>query len=302
MNVDPSVRAHPSAGVSQVGSYRTRVLVRAARPQLAVMSAQLAAGAGNLLFAVVLARVLAPGEYASIVTFLALFVLLHVPSAALSAAGALSPERVEQLTARVAVAGVAAGATIIAASGPLGDASGLDRPLLVALGFAAPAAVLLGLARGVSYGHERFGRVGASLVIEPAVRLGAGVVLALAIGPLGAAFAVVASGYAALAVCATRSVAAVGFAFVLLAVVQSADLLVANRVLTADEADRFAVLSTIGGAAFFATSTIPLVLLPAVRRGRAQAAVARPAFVGGRDVGGGLGHGGGGPSSLPCAG
>jgi hypothetical protein len=118
-------------------------VVRAARPQLAVMSAQLIAGAGNLLFAVILARVLAPGEYASIVTFLALFVLLHVPSAALSAAGALSPERIEQLTGRVAVIGVAVGATIIAASGPLGNASGLDRPLVIALGLAAPAAVRL---------------------------------------------------------------------------------------------------------------------------------------------------------------
>ena len=85
MTVDPSVRTHPSAPARHVGSPRTRV-IRAARPQLAVMSAQLAAGAGNLLFAVVLARVLASGEYASIVTFLALFVLLHVPSAALSAA------------------------------------------------------------------------------------------------------------------------------------------------------------------------------------------------------------------------
>ena len=46
----------------------------------------------------------------------------------------------------------------------------------------------------------------------------------------------------------------------------------ANRVLDDGEAARFAVLSTIGGAAFFATATIPLVLLPAVRRGRHLAA------------------------------
>ena len=55
------------------------------------------------------------------------------------------------------------------------------------------------------------------------------------------------------------------------AVLQSTDLLVANRVLDADDAAAFGVLSTIGGAAFFATATIPLVLMPAVRSGRASA-------------------------------
>ena len=58
--------------------------------------------------------------------------------------------------------------------------------------------------------------------------------------------------------------------FVAIAVLQSTDLLVANRVLDADDAAAFGVLSTIGGAAFFATATIPLVLMPAARRGRAQ--------------------------------
>ena len=46
-------------------------IVRAARPQLAVMSGQLAAGVGNLLYAVVLARVLDPGDYSQVVAFLA---------------------------------------------------------------------------------------------------------------------------------------------------------------------------------------------------------------------------------------
>jgi uncharacterized membrane protein len=262
-------------------------LVGAARPQIAVMGAQLVAGIGNLLFAVVAARVLEPGEYAGVVTFLALFVLLHVPSAALSAAGALSPERVEQLTTRVAVAGAAAGATLIAASGPLAAATGIDRPLVILLGLAAPAAGLLGLSRGIAYGHERLTRVSASLLVEPAVRLAAGIALAVLIGPLGAAIGAVVSGYAALVVCATgpqaspaqpsapvaaRTAATIGVSFVLLAVVQSVDLLVANRVLDDDEAARFAVLSTIGGAAFFATATIPLVLLPSIRRGRQLAA------------------------------
>ena len=159
--------------------------------------------------------------------------------------------------------------------------------MIVVLGLAAPAAGMLGLVRGVAYGYERLARVSASLVVEPVVRLAAGIALALLIGPLGAAIGAVVSGYAALAVCASgrrpallprqepvaaRAAAAVGTSFVLLAVVQSVDLLVANRVLDDGEAARFAVLSTIGGAAFFATATIPLVLLPAVRRGRQLAA------------------------------
>ena len=45
-----------------------RGLLGAVRPQLAVMSAQLVAGIGNLLFAVAVARVLDPGEYAGVVT------------------------------------------------------------------------------------------------------------------------------------------------------------------------------------------------------------------------------------------
>jgi O-antigen/teichoic acid export membrane protein len=271
-------------------------IVRAARPQLAVMGAQLAAGIGNLAFAVVVARALTPGEYADVVTFLALFVLLHVPSAALSAAGALAPERLERMTAVVAALGIGAGITLGAASAPLSTLTGLDRPLVAMLGVAAPAAGLLGLFRGVAYGHERLARVGVSLVVEPAVRVAVGVALALLLGPLGAAVGAVLSGYAALAVCATgprapvrdrpspvaaRAAAAVGSSFVLLAVLQSVDLLAANRVLDDGEAARFAVLSTIGGAAFFATATIPLVLLPAVRRNRQHAASAAYALTAG---------------------
>ncbi len=287
MNVDPSVRAHPSAGVRHVGSSRTRVMVRAARPQLAVMGAQLVAGAGNLLFAVVLARVLAPGEYASIVTFLALFVLLHVPSAALSAAGALAPERIEQLTARVAVRAWPPGRR----SSPPADRSA--TPAVSIDHSSSPSAspprqrccsgslAALPTATNGSPGsapasssNRRFASVPASSWRWRSVRSARRSPSSPRATPPWRCARRRRRRDAAPDVAAvpTRSVAAVGFAFVLLAVVQSADLLVANRVLAADEADRFAVLSTIGGAAFFATATIPLVLLPAVRRGRAQAA------------------------------
>ena len=69
--------------------------------------------------------------------------------------------------------------------------------------------------------------------------------------------------------------------FVAIAVLQSADLLVANRVLDADQAASFGVLSTIGGAAFFATATIPLVLMPSVVKGRQHAATAAVALTAG---------------------
>lgn len=268
-------------------SLSTSVVSRAVRPQLTVMSGQLAAGVGNLLFAVVLARVLDPGEYAGMVAFLALYVLLHVPAVALSAAGALAPDRSAGVASQVAAVGTGVGLALLVASGPLGRLLGISTGLVIALGVAAPAAGLLSLQRGLAYGHEQHRRVAASLVAEPVVRLLAGVVMALAFGPVGAAFATVLAGYGALAVCiagpryrpdvpgphaATSGALSVGLAFVTLAVLSATDLLVANRVLDPDAAAQFGVLSTLGGAAFFATATIPLVLMPATVRGRPHAA------------------------------
>jgi len=283
---------------------------RAIRPQLTVMGGQLVAGLGNLAFAVAMARVLTPGGYADVVSFLALFVLLHVPGIALSAAGALAPDRLAELTPRVAVIGAAVGVAVIVASAPVGGLLGLPPNVVIALGIAAPAAGLLSLHRGLAYGREELGRVTASLVTEPAVRVVAGVSLALLIGPTGAAIGTVLAGYAALAVCtlpattvarwaridvgaATDAVPAprraisrgdalaTGVSFVAVAALQSVDLLVANRVLDADDAAGFGVLSTLGGAAFFATATIPLVLMPSVVRGRAHAETAAVALTAG---------------------
>ena len=56
-------------------------------------------------------------------------------------------------------------------------------------------------------------------------------------------------------------------AFLVLVIVQNQDLLIANRVLPPAEAGQFAVLSTLGGLAVFATMTVPLVLLPRSGRG-----------------------------------
>jgi len=97
----------------------------------------------------------------------------------------------------------------------------------------------------------------------------------------GAAIGVVAAGYVALVVAlrgrssvprigapATRPCAAIA-AFLLLALLQNEDLLVATHVLPAGEAARFAALSTLGGIAAFATATVPMVLL--ARRGSRRA-------------------------------
>jgi hypothetical protein len=282
-------------------------VTRAIRPQLTVMGGQLVAGLGNLLFAVVMAHLLAPGQYADVVSFLALFVLLHVPGVAVSAAGALDPDRLDRLRPRVFAVGLAVGAALVIGAPVVSGVIGLPTSFIVLLGIAAPEAALLSLHRGLAYGRERLARVTTSLVAEAGVRVVIGVSLAIALGPVGAAAGCVLAGYTGFAVCAlgtpsagvransepagaahhpaisSRGTLAVALSFVAIAVLQSTDLLVANRVLDADDAAAFGVLSTIGGAAFFATATIPLVLMPAARRGRqsaAQVAVALTAAVG----------------------
>jgi O-antigen/teichoic acid export membrane protein len=283
-------------------------LTRAVRPQVTVMGGQLAAGLGNLLFAVAMVHALPAGQYADMVSFLALFVLLHVPGVALSAAGALAPDRLATLTPRVGAIGAAVGLALAAGSVPISHVTGLPTSLVVLLGIAAPAAGLTSLQRGLAYGREQHRRVTASLVADAAMRVVVGVPLAMALGPTGAAVGTVLGGYTGLLVCGrgapgapswsgpsaldpigpplprpvTRSGAfAVGLSFVAIAVLQSIDLLVANRVLDADAAASFGVLSTIGGAAFFATATIPLVLMPSVVKGRQHAATAAVALTAG---------------------
>jgi len=282
-------------------------LTGAVRPQLTVMGGQFVAGAGNLVFAVAMVHVLPAGQYGDVVSFLALFVLLHVPGVALSAAGALAPERLGASTRRIAAVAVGVGLALVAGSGPLARLTGLPTGLLLVLGAAAPAAGLTSLQRGLAYGREQHRRVTASLVADASARVVLGIPLAVTVGAVGAAAGTVLGGYVALLVCTfgvpraggwsepdrpaaspalavdgTRALA-VGLSFVAIAVLQSIDLLVANRVLDDDGAAAFGVLSTIGGAAFFATATIPLVVMPAVVRGRdhaASAAVALTAAVG----------------------
>ncbi len=267
----------------------TRAAQRDVRPQLTILGGQLTAGLGNLAFAVLMARMLRPAEYASMATFLALFIVVALPAAALTAAGALAPDRLARLAPAMTFGGAVAGLMIAALCIPLGGLLGLPAGLIVALGIAVPGSVLLNLRRGVAYGREEHRRVTGSLLLEPAVRLVAGTALGAAFGVVGAAFGTVIGGYAALAAIGTglrpvareassdtagqtafspAAVRSAGAAFVGLAVLQTIDLVAANRALAAPAAAEFGVLSTIGGAAFFATATIPLVLMPAAARGR----------------------------------
>jgi hypothetical protein len=168
---------------------------------------------------------------------------------------------------------------------------------------------LLALERGVLYGSGRHGWVASTLISEPLVRIGVGLGLTVAIGVVGAAVGVVAGGYVALAVAVgarrkahlrgdgvagdrparredLRSAGTV-LAFLLLALLQNQDLLLSGRLLDGVEAGHFAVLSTLGGAAAFATVTVPLVLLGRAGRdprGSLGVAIAVAAAIGGAIV------------------
>ena len=134
-----------------------------------------------------------------------------------------------------------------------------------------------------STGSGRSRRAAGSLLAEPAVRLAAGVALGAALGPAGAAAGAHArrlgraapsphtpGAGGAPAAAASAPVGTV-LAFLGLAIVQNQDVLVANALLPAGEAGRFAVLSTLGGVAAFATTTVPLMLLPRARSGDRRA-------------------------------
>jgi uncharacterized membrane protein len=257
-----------------------------AREQVLVTGGQLVAGAGNLAFALVMARVLDHRAFTQLAAFLVCYLLLHLPGASFGAASALVPGLVDPARRRaLMVAGL--GAVVVAAAAPI-LAPALGQPLLMplTLAAAAPTAALLALERGRLYGTGDFPPLIGSLVVEPAVRLTAGVACAFAFGARGAAVGVVLAGYAALVVARrarrpirtplsrdVRPHAAIA-AFLLLALLQNEDLLLATNILPAGEAARFAALSTLGGVAAFATATVPLVLLPRVAVDRTAIRVA----------------------------
>ncbi len=276
---------------------RSRVpLSPAARRQGVALSGQLVAGVGNLLVSVALARLLVPGDYATFTAFLGGYVLLHMVAASVTAATALDPSLERRLTASALGLGLVGGGALAALSGQLGPLLGLPVPVVALLGASVPSAGLLALARGRLYGIERVGATAATLVAEPLVRAGVGLALVPVLGVVGAATAVVLAGYAALGVAlvagrrppepalragdARRPVLVTG-AFLLVAVIAAQDVVVANRVLPGAEAGLVAVVATLGGAAYFATATVPMVLLPsgAADRGSLRTALLAAAGV-----------------------
>lgn len=276
-------------GPSAVGAART---TSALGEQAVVLGGQLAAGLGNLAFAVVAARVLTPGEFAALAAFLAVYLLAHVPSAGLGAGAALDPDRLAPLTRRLVAIGCLTAVGVALAAGPISQVSNLPVPLVLALAAALPAAGAVGIRRGVLYGHRRSAGVAASLAVEPAVRLLVGVPLILVAGPTGGAAAVTVGGWMAMVVAARvatppgaaaidrprGTTAFTTVTFFVFALVANQDLIVANAVLDPDAAGAFAVLSVIGGAVAFATATIPMVLLPRSTQTTTDSAALRAAI------------------------
>jgi O-antigen/teichoic acid export membrane protein len=283
---------------------RRRAALGLAREQSFVAAGQVLSGAGNLAFVLVMARALEPRAFSQLAAFLAMYLLIHVPASSLSAGSALAPRIDARSRRRTLATGALVGLALLAAAVPLAPLLHLPVGLVVVLAAVPPAAGLLALERGRLYGSGALGRSVASLVVEPAIRLTAGVALALAFGPVGGAVGVILAGYAALVVAAgrgrrmraptarrsvvpgasgeppqpqTEAVAArsgtawVVIAFLLLALLQNQDVLFANALLPSTEAGRFAVLSTLGGIAAFASTTVPLVLLPRAARGERHA-------------------------------
>lgn len=289
---------------------RGRAALAFAREQSFVATGQVLSGVGNLVFVLVMARVLEPRAFSQLAAFLAMYLLVHVPASSLSAGSALRPAINGRTRRRALGAGVLVGVVLLAAAVPLAPVLDLPVALICVLAAAPPAAGLLALERGRLYGSGQLGRSVGSLLVEPAVRLTAGIALALAIGPTGGAIGVIAAGYCALLVASGRrrrsqapdvpgavvpgasgeppqtqpaegeqavarhAASASGWvivAFLLLAVLQNQDVLFANALLPSVEAGRFAVLSTLGGISALASTTVPLVLLPRAARGERHA-------------------------------
>lgn len=319
--------AAPAA--TRAGWLRRGLAAPTGRAQVTLLGVQLLAGAGNLLVALLAARLLAPGGYAELVAFLALYLAVHVPAAALSAAGAVDPRRARAVLPRAITVAGALAVLIAVASVPIGQAVGLPAGMVVLLATALPGAAALGVSRGDAYARHDVDAVRASLLAEPLTRGLLGVALMAAFGATGGALAAVLGGYLALAAChvrvapwyvvprlrpgsdptvrrssgrpgsdpalgdivtssgrsgsdpivrpssdplvESRVAVGVGVSFIVLAVLQVLDLVIANARLDDLSAGRFGALSTVGGAAAFATATVPLVLLPASARGDAQA-------------------------------
>lgn len=277
--------------------------------QLLVTGAQLLSGVGNLAFVIIAARILPARGFAHLVSFLALYLVVHMPTGSISAASTLAPQRAPGLRRRL-LPPVVIAAVVVALSAPF-TAQLLELPigLIVLTAITVAAAPFLALERGPLHGWSMNVRVSMTLVVEPAVRLAIGVPLALAFGAVGGAAGVVLAGYAALLVAAVRRpgdprgrwLAGGGrktehdppsgafwwtaAAFFLLAIFLKQDVLFANRLLGSLDAATFAAVATLGGAAVLASVRVPLVLIPRAAQGSRQALGVALALAGGLGFG-----------------
>jgi hypothetical protein len=280
----------------------------AVREQALVAGGQILAGVGNLIYAAVMARMLTPSGFAELAAFLALYLLIAVPSLSLAAGGAMDPERARARRGKVLTASIPLSLGLAVLAVAIAPSLGLSVASALALATTPTLVALIELDRGRLYGERAYGWVTGSLVAEPVVRLAVGITLAASLGVAGGAIGVVAGGIAGLAVARSGrgiprpGASAVPFAdlsdiknssaggrdartgaeatdrrgpagrlaaltFLFLAVVQCQDIVFANATLSGVEAARFAAISTLGGAAVFATATIPFVLMPRAKAG-----------------------------------
>jgi hypothetical protein len=277
-----------ATALDQRSTVRTGAARAAGRQQLTVAAAQIVSGLGNLMFALVAVRVLGAESWARLAAFLAAILLIGLPAASLTAAGALNPSWSQ--STRPCWLRVAGGLSITLITVSLVLSRVVHVPVLelVAVGFVLPPLVLLALDRGVLFGSELHRPVANSLLVEAFGRLLIGGVLATMYGLVGALAGVVIATYASLAATTVPfagaplrsrrrpslrvgAPTAAGFTFLVLGVLQTQDLFVANARLDGVAAAQFAVLSTLGGAAVFATATVPMVLLPQLKDGRPRA-------------------------------
>jgi 4-amino-4-deoxy-L-arabinose transferase-like glycosyltransferase len=261
---------------------------RLVKEQAMVAGGQAVSGAGNMVFILAAAHSLSGRDFAHLATFLALYLLMLVPTAGLAASAAAAPEA-RRTTTWALRAAAPAGLAIALAAVPLGAALNLPWALVALLGASLPSSAFLAIIRGRLYGAKRPAAAVATLVTEPVVRLALGLLLLQAFGAVGAATGVVVGGYLALAVglvathrstthrgtlpavssTGTAVAAATATTFTALNLLTNLDVVLANRIL-GGAAGSFAAVSTLGGISAFATATIPLVLLPRMRPGAAE--------------------------------
>ncbi|HEY3737795.1 MAG TPA: glycosyltransferase family 39 protein [Jatrophihabitans sp.] len=281
----------------------SRPIARDVARHASAVGAQVAAGAGNLVFAIVAVRLLPGGAYAHLAVFVAAYLLVNTPAASLTAGASMRPDLTTRLVPLTLRLGVLIAAVLAVAAPLLGNQLNVPASLVLLLAVDAVAAGPLAVLRGSLFGRHRMSGALLGIVSEPAVRCAVGLALIGPLGAVGAATGVVCGGYAALALCALYSHRAgllsfgrvwhdvrhqpwrprspgeraelgqailrpmpTVIAFLLFAVVTAEDVIIANRVLDPTVAGVFAAVSTLGGAVLFATATIPLIVLAPSRR------------------------------------